>query len=80
MEVTGLIVAILIKSERLVPLIVGAGQAAVAAVIAFGLPVSPDQSGAIMAFLHLAAGVIIRDRVEAKVAGSMSCDLTSSKV
>lgn len=65
--VAGCVVAYLVRSENLVPVIVGAAQAILVAVMAFGLPVTVDQQSAIIGFVSLAAGVIIRDRVEAPV-------------
>jgi nicotinamide riboside transporter PnuC len=63
----GVVIAVLVRAEKLLPLIIGLAQAALTAALAFGLHLTVDQQSAILGFVSLAAGVVIRDRVEAPV-------------
>lgn len=63
----GLVVAFLVRAENLVPAAVGFAQAILAVVISYGIPMTNDQQSAVLAFISLAAGIVIRDRVVAPV-------------
>lgn len=63
--VAAVITAYVVKSEDLVPLLLGAFQALVALVMAFAVHWTAEQQAAIMVPLGLIVSIIVRDRVVA---------------
>lgn len=65
--VAGAITAVLVRSDSLVPAILGAAQAVLALVLAFGVQWSSEQQAALMGLVGVVVAVVVRDRVEAPV-------------
>jgi hypothetical protein len=59
------VTSFLVRAEDLVPAIVGAFQAVVALVLAFGVDWSGDQQASLMIAISAIAAVVVRDRVVA---------------
>jgi hypothetical protein len=63
----GLITAVIVKSDNVLPAITGVGKALLALGLAFGLNWSPDAQSAAMILVTAVAAFAIRDRVTAPV-------------
>lgn len=68
--VMGLVTAIAVSSDKAAPAVVGLVQAVLACALAFGLALSPDTQGAIMAFVSAAVSLFVRTQVVAPVPAS----------
>lgn len=65
--IAGAITAFVVRADNLVPALVGAAQAVIALVMAFGTDWSPEQQAAVMVPLGMIASIVVRDRVVAPV-------------
>lgn len=65
--VIGLVTAIAVSTDKAAPAVVGLVQAVLACALAFGLAISPDAQGAIMAFVTALAAAFVRTQVGAPV-------------
>lgn len=66
--IAGAITAVVVRAENMVPALVGALQALIALIIAFGTDWTSEQQAALMVPLGMLASIIVRDRVVAPVA------------
>jgi nicotinamide riboside transporter PnuC len=64
--VAGLISAVLVVRERLVPAILGLAQAVISLLSVYGWGMTAEQSTALMGFLALAVGAYVRTQVQAR--------------
>lgn len=60
-------VAVKVKSDSLLPVLVGGFKTLVALVVAFGVDLSAPQQAALLGLLSLAAGLFVRSNVQAPV-------------
>jgi hypothetical protein len=60
-------VAVLVRSDKLVPLFTGAAQALIAVAVAFGADWDAAQQALVMVPVSIVAGYLVRDRVTAPV-------------
>ena len=65
--VAGAITAAMVRSDRLLPALVGAVQALFAVAVAFGLDWSAEQQALVLAPIALVLSIVVRDRVTAPV-------------
>lgn len=65
--IAGAVTAALVRSDRLLPALVGAVQALFAVATAFGLDWSAEQQALVLAPIALALSIVVRDRVTAPV-------------
>lgn len=65
--VAGLITAAMVARDRLVPAILGLGQALIAGATVWGWDLSTEESTAVSAFLALAVGAFTRTQVRARI-------------
>lgn len=70
--IAGAITAVLVRSDSLVPAILGAAQAVLALVLAFGVHWSSEQQAALMGLVGVVVAVVVRDRVEAPVPATVT--------
>ena len=61
----GAITAAIVKSENLLPLIVGAAQAVLALIVGLGVGWTPEQQALLLAPVAIVAGFIVRGQVDA---------------
>jgi len=65
--IAGAVTAFLVKSDNLLPLITGAIQAVIAAIVAFGAHWDSSQQAMLTVALGVIASIVVRDRVSAPV-------------
>lgn len=65
--VMGLVTAVAVRSDKAAPAVLGVVQAVLACALAFGLVLSPDTQGAIMAFTSAVVAMFVRTQVSAPV-------------
>lgn len=65
--VIGLVTAAAVSAERAAPAVLGLVQAVLACALAFGLAVSPETQGAVMAFVTALVSAFVRTQVVAPV-------------
>jgi hypothetical protein len=65
--IAGLLTAIAVKSDNLLPLIVGLGKAVLALGVSFGLGWTPSQQSTLMVIVTLVAAAFVRTQVTAPV-------------
>lgn len=65
--VIGLVTAAAVSAEKAAPAVVGLVQAVLACALAFGLALSPEVQGAVMAFVTAALSAFVRTQVVAPV-------------
>lgn len=63
----GVLVAVIVIRDRLVPAILGFAQAALAAAVGFGLSWTPEQVSLVTAFAAIAVAMFVRTQVTAPV-------------
>ncbi|GAY12025.1 hypothetical protein [Pseudonocardia sp. N23] len=63
--IAGAVTAILVRTDSMVPAILGAAQAVLALVLAFGVQWTSEQQAALMGIVGAIVAVVIRDRVTA---------------
>lgn len=68
--VIGLVTAAAVSSEKAAPAVLGLVQAVLACALAFGLAMSPETQGAVMAFVTAAVSIFVRTQVVAPVPAS----------
>jgi len=76
--VLGLATAIAVSSDKAAPAVVGLVQAVLACALAFGLALSPETQGAIMAFTSAAVAMFVRTQVGAPVTASVADGKTAT--
>ncbi len=62
----GLLTALFLRRDELVPALTGVGQAVLVLVLGFGLAVSPDQQALYMTVVGLVVAAFVRTQVEPK--------------
>lgn len=65
--VMGLVTAVAVSSDKAAPAVLGLVQAVLACALAFGLVLSPETQGAIMAFTSAVVAMFVRTQVVAPV-------------
>lgn len=65
--VAGLVTAVIVRSDQMVPAILGVLKAVIAVGLAFGLAMSPEAQATIMSFAAALAAVFVRTQVDAPV-------------
>ncbi len=68
--VMGLVTAVAVRSDKAAPAVLGLVQSVLACALAFGLVLSPDTQGAIMAFTSAVVAMFVRTQVSAPVPAS----------
>lgn len=62
----GVLTAVFLRRDQLVPALTGAGQAVIVLVLGLGLAVSPDQQALFMTVVGLVVAAFVRTQVEPK--------------
>lgn len=63
----GLVVALMVKGDKILPVVVGFAESVLAVTLAFNVDVSPETQSSVLALVTVATGFFVRQQVTAPV-------------